>query len=100
VKRKALASSTTAKGAAKGARAKVQLQENFAETLKNARDRLREAHAASAMNSPNFMFQQISMALGTITVLLSAVSGEEMECSLHPLYAAYMAGMYLRGKRN
>jgi separase len=100
VKRKALASSTTAKGAAKGARAKVQLQENFAETLKNARDRLREAHAASAMNSPNFMFQQISMALGTITVLLSAVSGEEMECSLHPLYTAYMAGMYLRGKSN
>ncbi|KAH7078885.1 peptidase family C50-domain-containing protein [Paraphoma chrysanthemicola] len=86
-KRKPLVPATIAKSA----RSKAQLKISFAETLRDARDRLREAHAASAVNSPNFMFQQISMALGTITVLLSAVSGEETESSLHPLYAAYMA---------
>ncbi|KAF2032274.1 hypothetical protein EK21DRAFT_110217 [Setomelanomma holmii] len=74
----------------KNGRAKLPLKDGFAETLKNARDRLVEAHAASAMHGPNFMFQQISMALGTVTVLLSAICGGESESSLHPLYAAYM----------
>jgi separase len=39
------------------------------------------------------MFQQVSMALGTVTVLLSAISGGELGGVLHPLYAAYMGGM-------
>jgi separase len=89
-KRAAPASSATAKAG----RAKKAVKEDFSETLRNARDRLVEAHAACASKGPNYMFQQVSMALGTITVLLSAVSGGELGGSLHPLYAAYMGGMY------
>ncbi|KAH5055187.1 separase [Parastagonospora nodorum] len=85
-KRPALASST----AAKTGRAKKPAKSDFVETLRNARDRLVQAHTACAANGPNYMFQQVSMALGTITVLLSAVSGDEMGGSIHPLYAAYM----------
>jgi separase len=85
----ALASSKTAKSS----RAKKALKEDFTETLLSARDRLVEAHAACATNGPNYMFQQVSMALGTITVLLSAVSRTELGGSLHPVYAAYMGGM-------
>jgi separase len=84
-------SSTTTKGS----RAKKPVKEEFAETLRSARDRLAEAHTACATNGPNHMFQQISMALGTVTVLLSAVSAGELGGSLHPLYAAYMGGVYL-----
>jgi separase len=79
---------------AKGGRAKKPIKEDFSETLRNARDRLVEAHAACATKGPNYMFQQVSMALGTITVVLSAVSGGELGGSLHPLYAAYMGGVY------
>ncbi|KAF2823475.1 hypothetical protein CC86DRAFT_469265 [Ophiobolus disseminans] len=86
VKRAPLATLATAKGS----RAKKQVKEDFVDTLRTARDRLVEAHAASAMNGPNYMFQQVSMALGSVTVLLSAVSGTELGASLHPLYAAYM----------
>jgi separase len=89
-KRAAPASSATAKAG----RAKKAVKEDFSETLRNARDRLVEAHAACASKGPNYMFQQVSMALGTITVLLSAVSGGELGGSLHPLYAAYMGGKY------
>jgi separase len=78
---------------AKGSRVKKPVREEFAETLCNARDRLAEAHAACAANGPNYMFQQVSMALGTVTVLLSAISGGELGGVLHPLYAAYMGGM-------
>jgi separase len=85
-KRPIPASSTTAKGG----RGKKPAKEDFSETLRSARDRLVEAHAACASKGPNYMFQQVSMALGTITVLLSAVSGGELGGSLHPLYAAYM----------
>jgi separase len=85
-KRPTLASSKTAKVG----RAKKPATDDFTETLRNARNRLVEAHAACAANGPNYMFQQVSMALGTITVLLSAVSGGELGGSLHPLYAAYM----------
>lgn len=81
-----LASST----ATKGGRAKKPVKDDFVETLRNARDRLVEAHSACATTGPNHMFQQVSMALGTITVLLSAVSAGEVGGSLHPLYAAYM----------
>ncbi|KAH8723892.1 peptidase family C50-domain-containing protein [Phaeosphaeriaceae sp. PMI808] len=85
-KRTALASSR----ATKSNRGKTQPQEDFAETLQHARDRLVEAHTLSATNGPNYMFQQISMALGTVTVLLSAFTGGKLGGSLHPLYAAYM----------
>jgi separase len=88
-KRPAHASSS----AVKGGRGKKPVKEDFSATLRNARDRLVEAHAACATKGPNYMFQQVSMALGTITVLLSAVSGGELDGSLHPLYAAYMGGM-------
>jgi separase len=87
-KRSALTSLTTAKVS----RAKKAMKEDFTETLINARDRLVEAHTACGTNGPNHKFQQISMALGTITVLLSAVSKAELGGSLHPVYAAYMGG--------
>jgi separase len=87
-KRSAFVSST----ASKSGRAKKQIQVDFTDTLRNARDRLMAAHASAASKGPNHMFQQISMALGHVTVLLSAVSGGELGRSLHPLYAAYMAG--------
>ncbi|KAF1913977.1 peptidase family C50-domain-containing protein [Ampelomyces quisqualis] len=74
----------------KSGRAKKPLKVDFIETLRSARDRLVEAHTACATSGPNHMFQQVSTALGTITVLLSAVSGRELGGSLHPLYAAYM----------
>jgi separase len=89
VKRAPTAPATTTKGS----RAKKPIREEFAETLCNARDRLAEAHAACAANGPNYMFQQVSMALGTVTVLLSAISGGELGGVLHPLYAAYMGGL-------
>jgi separase len=73
---------------------KKAVKEDFIETLRSARDRLVEAHSVCATSGPNHMFQQVSMALGTITVLLSAVSGGETVGSLHPLYAAYMGGTY------
>jgi separase len=90
-KRTVLAPSTTAKGG----RGKTQVQEDFVETLRNARDRLAEAHASAATKGPNHMFQQVSMAMSNVTILLSAISGGELGGSLHPLYAAYMAGTYL-----
>lgn len=92
-KRTALASLTTAKGG----RGKKQVQPDFIETLRNARDRLAEAHASAASKGPNHMFQQVSMAMSNVTVLLSAISGGELGGFLHPLYAAYMAGPYLVG---
>ncbi|KAH9868691.1 hypothetical protein J1614_007763 [Plenodomus biglobosus] len=79
---------------AKSARAKKQAKENFIDTLRDARERLIEAHGLCASNGSNHLFQQISMALGHITVLMSAVSVTELHGSLHPLYAAYMSGMY------
>jgi len=81
----------------KNSRVKQPAKEDFIDTLRDARDRLVEAHATSASNGPNHMFQQVSMALGSITVLLSAVSGTELGASLHPLYAAYMGGMFSIG---
>lgn len=78
----------------KGSRTKKQSKEDFMDTLRKARDRLVEAHGLTATNRSNHLFQQISMALGHVTVLLSAVSGSDLRGSLHPLYAAYMSGMY------
>jgi separase len=91
---------TTKKGAlgsttAKGGRAKKQSKEDFMDTLRDARDRLVEAHALCATNGSNHLFRQTSTALGHVTVLMSAVSGSELPSSLHPLYAAYMSGTYL-----
>jgi separase len=85
--RPTLASSTTI---TKASRAKKPVNDDFVEILRNARNRLVEAHSACATTGPNYMFQQVSMALGTITVLLSAVSAGELGGSIHPLYAAYM----------
>ena len=73
-------------------RAKKQIQEGFVDTLRDARDRLVEAHGLCATTGSNHLFQQVSMALSEITVLLSAVSGTELQGSLHPLYAAFMSG--------
>jgi separase len=89
-KKATLAPSTTTKGG----RGKKQPKEDFMDTLRDARERLVEAHGLCATNGSNHLFRQISMALGHITVLMSAVSAAELRGYLHPLYAAYMSGMY------
>ncbi|USP82455.1 hypothetical protein yc1106_09729 [Curvularia clavata] len=76
---------------AKSGRAKKQSKEDFMDTLREARERLVEAHALCATNGSNHLFRQTSMALGHVTVLMSAVSGSDLPGSLHPLYAAYMS---------
>lgn len=78
----------------KSVRAKKQPKESFIETLRDARERLVEAHALCAANGSNYVFHQVSAALGQVTILLSAVTGAELHSSLHPLYAAYMSGTY------
>ncbi|KAG9189610.1 separase [Alternaria panax] len=86
-KKGTLATSTTTKGG----RAKKQIKLDFMDTLRDARARLVEAHSLCATNGSNHLFRQTSMALGHVTVLMSAVSGTELPGSLHPLYAAYMS---------
>ncbi|KAL5119521.1 separin protein [Pleosporales sp. CAS-2024a] len=87
VERPDLASAT----AVKAGRGKKVMEDDFAGTLCKARDRLIAAHSECAANGPNHMFQQVSLALGTITILLSVFSGGEHRGLLHPLYAAYMS---------
>ena len=78
----------------KGGRTKKRSKEDFMDTLREARERLVEAHSLCATNGSNHLFRQTSMALGHVTVLMSAVCGSELPGSLHPLYAAYMSGRY------
>ncbi|KAJ5064141.1 separin [Bipolaris maydis] len=75
----------------KSSRAKKQQKEDFMDTLREARERLVEAHALCATNGSNHLFRQTSMALGHVTVLMSAVAGSDLPGSLHPMYAAYMS---------
>ncbi|KAE8824687.1 hypothetical protein PTNB85_09451 [Pyrenophora teres f. teres] len=75
----------------KGGRTKKRSKEDFMDTLREARERLVEAHSLCATNGSNHLFRQTSMALGHVTVLMSAVCGSELPGSLHPLYAAYMS---------
>jgi separase len=75
----------------KAGRAKKLTKVDFMDTLRDARARLVEAHNLCATNGSNHLFRQTSMALGHVTVLMSAVSGTELPSSLHPLYAAYMS---------
>lgn len=78
---------------AKGGRGKktaTVTKVDFTDTLRQAREHLLEVHALSATHGSNHLFQQVSNALGHITVLLSAVS--EARGSVHPLYAAYTSG--------
>ncbi|KAF2632601.1 hypothetical protein BU25DRAFT_487063 [Macroventuria anomochaeta] len=80
----------TATAKAKGGRVKkatTAVKINFTDTLRQAREHLLEVHALSATHGSNHLFQQVSNALGHITVLLSAVC--EARGSVHPLYAAY-----------
>ncbi|KAF3000771.1 hypothetical protein E8E13_005020 [Curvularia kusanoi] len=79
------AATTKAKGG-RGKRTAVA-KVDFTDTLRQAREHLLEVHALSATHGSNHLFQQVSNALGHITVLLSAVS--EARGSVHPLYAAY-----------
>ncbi|PZD35875.1 separin [Pyrenophora tritici-repentis] len=75
----------------KGGRTKKRSKEDFMDTLREARERLVEAHSLCATNGSNHLFRQTSIALGHVTVLMSAVCGSELPGSLHPLYAAYMS---------
>lgn len=83
--------SVKAKGG-RGKKATAVAKINFTDTLRQARDHLLEVHALSATHGSNHLFQQVSSALGHITVLLSAVS--EARGSVHPLYAAYTSGEF------
>lgn len=74
----------------RGKKAAAVAKINFTDTLRQAREHLLEVHALSATHGSNHLFQQVSNALGHITVLLSAVS--EARGSVHPLYAAYTSG--------
>lgn len=80
-----------AKGA-RGKKAAAVAKIDFTDTLRQAREHLLEVHALSATHGSNHLFQQVSTALGHITVLLSAVS--EARGSVHPLYAAYTSGKF------
>jgi separase len=79
---------------AKGARGKKAIKADFVTTLREARDRLIESHNLCAQIGSSYSFQQASLALAHVTVLLSAVSGGDLRGSLHPLYAAYMSGKF------
>jgi separase len=72
---------------------KISKQE-FVTTLEEAREQLAELHKICAQTGASYSFQQASSALSSITVLLSAISGGEVRGSLHPLYVAYMNGMF------
>lgn len=77
---------------AKGGRGKKAVKADFVTTLREARERLIESHNLCARIGSSYSFQQASLALAHVTVLLSAVSGGDLRGSLHPLYAAYMSG--------
>ena len=91
VKRTTPAAATKAK-TSRAKKATTVAKVNFTDTLRQAREHLLEVHALSATHGSNHLFQQVSNALGHITVLLSAVT--EARGSLHPLYAAYTSGEY------
>ncbi|ORY08698.1 peptidase family C50-domain-containing protein [Clohesyomyces aquaticus] len=74
----------------KGGRGKKIIKEDFIATLRQARDCLVEIHTFSSQVGSAANFQQVSYALGQVTVLLSAASSGEMRGSLHPLYVAFM----------
>jgi separase len=61
--------------------------------LQKARDILDNIHVSCATAGSNHAFQNVSAALGHVTVLLSALLGGLSRGHLHPLYAAYMSGM-------
>ncbi|KAF2022052.1 hypothetical protein BU24DRAFT_384489 [Aaosphaeria arxii CBS 175.79] len=76
---------------AKGVKSKSSVKEGFIAVLQEARERLLEYHALCTQAGSSFHFQQASLALGQVTVLLSAVSGGNVNGSVHPGYAAYMS---------
>lgn len=78
--------------AGRGKKTTAVTKTDFTDTLRQARDHLLEVHALSATHGSNHLFQQVSNALGHITVLLSAVT--EARGSLHPLYAAFTSGKF------
>ncbi|KAF2275921.1 uncharacterized protein EI97DRAFT_399489 [Westerdykella ornata] len=75
----------------RGGRVKKSVKEDFIASLREARDRLLESHNLCAQIGSAASFQQASFALASVTVLLSAVSNEDAQGALHPLYAAYMS---------
>jgi separase len=89
LKKIAPAAPSKAKGG-RGKKVAAVTKVDFTDTLRQAREHLLEVHALSATHGSNHLFQQVSNALGHITVLLSAVS--EARGSVHPLYAAYTSG--------
>jgi separase len=81
--------------AVKGTKGKKLAKDDFITTLREARERLIESHNLCAQIGSSASFQQASFALAHVTVVLSAVSSGDFRGSLHPLYAAYMSGMFI-----
>jgi separase len=81
--------------AVKGTKGKKLAKDDFITTLREARERLIESHNLCAHIGSSASFQQASFALAHVTVVLSAVSSGDFRGSLHPLYAAYMSGMFI-----
>lgn len=92
--KKAVSAATTKVKGGRGKRTAAVAKVDFTDTLRQAREHLLEVHALSATHGSNHLFQQVSNALGHITVLLSAVS--EARGSVHPLYAAYTSGEWTK----
>ena len=88
--KKALPAAPAKTKGGRGKKAAAVAKIDFTDTLRQAREHLLKVHALSATHGSNHLFQQVSNALGRITVLLSAVS--EARGSVHPLYAAYTSG--------
>lgn len=82
------------KPSTKLARGKRQAGDNFVDLIESAREKLVEAYAQHATAASNHVFRQLCAALSHATVLLSAVSRGRIRGSIHPLYSAYMSGMY------
>jgi separase len=88
------ASKSGAKPPARGGEGKKEMKQDFIKILCEGREKLKESYNLCLQSSSNHSFYQAALALGQVTVLLSAVAGDESQGSLHPLYAAHMSGTY------
>lgn len=87
-----LQKSTLSPSPRKGGRAKKVVKEDFAITLRSARDCVAEVQALALQTCSIPMVHQICTVLSHITVLLSAVNPSVPKGSLHPLSAALYMG--------
>ena len=86
----------TSRGGAKIARkttkAKKEAKKDLVHMLVEASDYLKESYNLYLLTSSNHGFRQTTLSLGQVTILLSALSQDDAQGSMQPLYAAYMSG--------